>query len=246
LLIKDLILHIIKIQDYMHILPNYLEKAKKRTLLFIKLLILGFLTCFILIIILTAYYQGLIKAYYPGSLAPIYRQLTLIEFFWIITLLISFIFLNIIIWYYISYDLIIKSLTTMSFAKKYDDNEIICYKCGTYMSLKNLNNKSNQILKLVKIFKVKGYFCKECYQNYSRISLGTIILVPIIYFLNIIFTNSFLIGIDLSYIPKSYHYLTLTMFPVFFLAIIVFSIYFIYGNFKISKIYGSKEQKFIN
>jgi len=238
LLIKDLILQSIKNRDYMHILSNELERTKNRTLLLIKFLILGFISCFIVIIILTAYYRDLIKGNYSGSLVPIYQELALIEIFWMIILLLSFIFMNTIIWYYISYDLIKKTVITQKFYEKVDDDEIICYKCGTHVPSKK-PTKNSSGLAPIKIFNVNGYFCKECYKHYFRISLGTIILVPIIYYLYLIFTTPILYLMNLSYIP-TIHYIIQTSFPVFILSIFVIIIYAIYSSIKISKIYDIK------
>ncbi len=230
----------------MLILLSEFEKAKKRTLFFIKLFILGFVSCVIVIIILTAYYQGLFKAYYPNSLALIYQELTLIEFFWMIILLLSFFFMNNIVWYYISYNLNKKSIKTLNFAEKNDVNDIICFTCGIERHIDNFKKENSKEIKPIKIFSVKGYFCKDCYLKYSWISLGTIILIPITYFLCILFIDLILFGINLSIIPESIDYLTSIISPVFILMIFIFVIYAIHVNIKISKIYGSKEQKFMN
>lgn len=225
----------------MLILLSEFERAKKKALLFIKLLMLGFISCFIIIIILTVFYQGLIKAYYLGSLAPISQELTIIEIFWMIALLFSFFFMNTIIWYYISYDLSKKSIITLNFAEKNDVNESICYKCGIERSSDNFKKKSNQGIKLIKILNVRGYFCKECSQHYSHISLGTILLIPLLYLLCIILVIPLLSLINLSFIPESFRYLYSTIFPVFILTIFTFVVYGIKISNKISKIYGSKE-----
>jgi len=248
LLIKDLILQSIKNPDYMHILANELERKQNRTLLLIKLLILGFISCFIVIIILTAYYRDLIKGYYsgslgadifPGSLVPIYQELALIEIFWLIILLLSFIFMNTIIWYYISYDLNKKTVITQKFDEKIGDDEIICYKCLTHIPSK-MPTKNSSGLTPIKIFNVKGYFCEKCYRHYFMISLGTIIFVPIIYFLYIPFTVFILYLMNLSHIP-TIHYIIETSFPVFIISFFVIIIYAIYGGSKFSKIYNVKD-----
>ncbi|MEE9377535.1 MAG: hypothetical protein V3V33_05820 [Candidatus Lokiarchaeia archaeon] len=231
----------------MHILSNELERTKNRTLLLIKFLILGLISCFIVIIILTAYYRDLIKRYYsgflgpdnfPGSLVPIYQELALIEIFWMIILLLSFIFMNTIIWYYISYDLIKKTVIIQKFDEKIDDDAIICYKCRTHVPSKIITKNSSGLTP-IKIFNVNGYFCKKCYRHYFRISLGTIVLVPIIYFLYMPFTALILYLMNLSYIP-TIHYIIQTSFPVFILSIFVIIIYAIYSSIKISKIYDIK------
>ena len=223
----------------MHILSNELERTKNRTLLVLKVLILGFISCFIVIIILTAYYRDLIKGYYsgflgpdnfPGSLVPIYQGLALIEIFWMIILLLSFIFMNTIIWYYISYDLIKKTVI------KFDHDEITCYKCLIHIPSKS-PTKNSPRLTPIKIFNVKGYFCKKCYRHYFNISLGTIILIPIIYFLYVPLTVLILYLMNLSYIP-TINYLIETSLPVFILSIFVIFIYAIYGGTKFSKIYN--------
>ncbi len=232
----------------MHNLSNELERTKNRTLLLLKFLILGFLSCFIVIIILTAFYLDLIKEYYsgplgpdffPGSLVPIYQELALIEIFWLIILLISFIFMNTIIWYYISYDLIKKTAITQKFSEKIGDNETICYKCQTHIPTKMLTKNSSGLTP-IKIFNVKGYFCEQCCRHYFMISLGTIILVPIIYFLYMPFTVFILYLMNLSSIPPV-HYLIESSFPVFILSFFVIFIYAIYGSRKISKIYNVKD-----
>ncbi len=234
----------------MLILLSKFEKAKKTTLLLIKFLILGFFSCFIIIIILTSYYQELIKVYYPGSLAPIYQELTLIEFFWMVFFLISFIFINTIIWYYISYDLIKKVVITQKGDQKFNNDEIICFKCQTHIPSKKLTKNSSRLTPL-KIFNIKGYFCEKCYKHYFMISLGTIILVPIIYFLYIPFTVLFLYLLNFSFIPESLNYLIqISNLAFFFQPVIIFSIfiliiYAIYRISKISKLYDIKNQKFI-
>jgi len=229
----------------MLVLLSDLEKAKKRTLLLIKLSILGFLSCIIVIIMLTAYYQELIEAYYPGFLALIYQELTLIEFFWMIVILLLFFFMNTIIWYYISYDLNKKSIKILNFVEKSKTKDIVCCKCGIERASENFIKKSNQGIKLVRIFNVEGYFCKRCYQHYSNMSLITIILIPIIYFLCIILIIPFLMGIGLSFVPKSHWFLYSTVFPVFIITIFTFVGYIIYNKIKISKIYNIKKQKFM-
>lgn len=239
MLIKDLILQSLKNRDYMHILSNELEREKNRTLLLIKFLILGFISCFLVLFILTAYYRDLIKENFPGSLVPIYQELALIEIFWMIILLLSFIFINTIIWYYISYNLNKKIVITLNFNEKIADDEITCYKCGTHVPSKK-PKKNSSGLAPIKIFNVNGYFCKECYKHYFRISLGTIILVPIIYYLYMFVYVPILYLMNLSYIPPQ-HYLIETSFPVFILSIFVIIIYAIYGSCKFSKIYNIKD-----
>ncbi|MFX1573684.1 MAG: hypothetical protein ACFFB0_13120 [Promethearchaeota archaeon] len=236
----------------MHGLSNELERTKNRTLLLLKFLILGFLSCFVVIIIMTAYYLNLIKEnysgplgpdFFPGSLVPIYQELALIEIFWLIILLISFIFMNTIIWYYISYDLIKKTAITQKFSEKISDNETICYKCQTHIPTK-IFTKNRSGLTPIKIFNVKGYFCERCYRHYVIISLGTIILIPIIYYLYIPFTGFILNLMNLSSIPPV-DYLIESSFPVFVVSIFLFIIYAIYGRRKISKIYNVKDKKVI-
>ena len=174
----------------MHIPSNELERKQKRTRLLLMLLVLGFVSCFIIIIILTAYYRDLIKGYYsgplgpdnfPSSLVPIYQELALIEIFWLIILLLSFIFMNTIIWYSISYSLIKKIVITQNFNEKFADDEIICYKCLSHIPSKSVTKNSSRLTP-IKIFNIKGYFCEKCYRHYFMISLGTVILVPIIYY----------------------------------------------------------------
>ena len=236
----------------MHTLSNELERKQNRILLLIKLLILGFISCFIVIIMLTAYYRDLIKRNYSGSLGPdnfpeslvpIYQELALIEIFWMIILLLSFIFLNTIIWYYISYDLTKKTVIIQKIDEKIDDDAILCYKCHTHVSSKEITKKSSRLTP-IKIFNIKGYFCEKCYRHYFMISLGTIILVPIIYFLYMPFTTLILYVMNLSYIP-TVNYIIESSFPVFILSILIIFIYAIYGRHKIFKIYDSKFLKFI-
>ncbi len=232
----------------MHNQSNELERTKNRTLLLLKFLILGFLSCFIGIIILTAYYRDLIKEcysgplgpdFFPGSLVPIYQELALIEIFWLLILLISFIFMNAIIWYYISYDLIKKTAITQKFSEKIGDNEKICYKCHTHIPTKMLTKNSSELTP-IRIFNVKGYFCEQCYRHYVMISLGTIILVPIIYYLYMPFTVFILYLFNLPSMPPE-HYLIESSFPVLILSFFVIFIYAIYGSKKISKIYNGKD-----
>ena len=223
-------------------------KATPRTLLLIKFLILGLISCFIVIIILTAYYRDLIKGIYsgslgpdnfPGSLVPIYQELALIEIFWMIFLLFSFFFMNTIIWYYISYALIKKTVKTQKFDEKFDDDEIICYKSRIHVSSKKLTKNSSELTP-IKIFNVNGYFCEKCYRHYFMISLGTIILVPIIYYpLYLLLTTLILYLMNLSSIPTQ-QYLLETSSLVFILSIFVMFIYAIYGYRKISKVYHIK------
>lgn len=237
----------------MHTLSYDLERKQNRTLLLIKLLIIGFISCIIVIIMLTAYYRDLIKMNYSGSLGPdnfpealvpIYQGLALIEIFWMIILLLSFIFLNTIIWYYISYDLTKKTVIIQKIDEKIDDEAIICYKCQTHVPSK-ISTKNSSRLTPIKIFNVKGYFCEKCYRYYFMISLGTIILVPIIYFLYMPFATLILYVMNLSYIP-TVNYIIESSFPVFILSILIIFIYAIYGRYKISKIYDSQFLKFIN
>jgi len=201
---------------------------------------------------LTAYYRDLIKRNYSGSLGPdnfpqslvpIYQELALIEIFWMIILLLSFIFLNTIIWYYISYDLTKKTVIIQKIDDEIDDDAILCYKCQTHVSSKVITKNSSRLTP-IKIFNVKGYFCEKCYRYYFMISLGTIILVPIIYFLYMPFATLILYVMNLSYIP-TVNYIIESSFPVFILSILIIFIYAIYGRYKISKRYDSKFLKFI-
>ena len=236
----------------MLILLGEFEKVKKRTLLLLKVLVLGLISCFLVIFILTAYYRDLIKRYYsgplgpdsfPGSLVPIYQELALFEIFWLIVLLLSLIFLNAIIWYCISYDLIKKIEITQKLNEKFNNDEKICYKCRTHILSKSHTKNSSKVTP-IKIFNVNGYFCEKCYGHYYIISLGTIILVPIIYFLYPPLAIFILFLMNLSYIPPI-HYLTQTSIPVFIFAFCVIIIYAIYGKIKTSKIYNTKDYKLI-
>lgn len=227
----------------MQILSNELELTKKRTLGVLKYLILVLVSCFIVIIILTAYYRDFIRSYYSGSLGPdnfppslipIYQELALIEIFWLIFVLISFIIINAVIWYYISYDLIKKTSIDQKLDEKLDSDEILCYKCRSHV-LSNLPTKINFELTPIKIFNVKGYFCERCYRRYFMISLGTILLVPIIYFFYMPLSVFILFLMNLPSIPPI-QYLIETSLPVFVLSFFVIFIYAIYrGNY--SKIY---------
>lgn len=213
------------------------EKKKKRTLLIVLFLFLGFVSCCIAVVISTASYQGLIKAYYPSSLAPIYHELTFLEFLWMIFILLSFFFMNTSIWYYISYDLHKKSIITLTFAEKNGLTNPICYKCGIGRSSNSISKNGIQGVKHIKFFNVKGQFCRNCSRRFLRISLGTIMLIPIIYFLCISLIVPILMGINLSYIPESSYYLSLTILPVFILTILIVIIYALYNKIKISKLY---------
>jgi hypothetical protein len=244
LLIKDLILQSIKEQDYMHIQSNELERTKNRTLLVIIFLIIGFISCFIILTILTAYYRDLIKKYYsgplmvgtfPGSIVPFHQEITTIEIFWMLNLLLSFIFMNATIWYCISYGLIKKAAKSHKSEEKINDEVIICFRCRTHI-YKKLSTKNSSGLTPIKIFNIKGYFCQRCYRHYFMLSLGTIILVPIIYFLYLPFAVFILYLMNLSYIP-TIHYLQESSYLVLIISLIAVFIYLIYGSNKTSKIY---------
>ncbi len=158
-------------------------------------------------------------------------------------LLLAFFFINTTIWYYISYNLSKKSITTLTLAEKNDVDDIICYKCGIERSSDYLKQKYFKTrIKFIKILNVEGYFCEDCSQYYYHVSLGTILLTPLVYFLCIMLVIPLLNSINLFYIPKSWHYLMYTIFPVIILTFFVCVFYSNKISSKLSKIYYSKEK----
>ena len=219
-------------------LRREIKKAKKKTALILKILIIGLVSCLTGLTFLTAGYQALIKEYYPGSLALIYSELFLLELLWMIVLLIIFMILNIIIWYSLHYRFISKSIIKLEPVKEPETTELICYKCGTKVLHKTSNNTGNHDLKSLEIFNIKNNLCKRCFQSYLRRAASSIIFVPLTYLLIMLFIPLILVIKDFVYLPDSYNYLFLSFTSVLLYSIIMIIIYLIRGSIYSSKIYN--------
>ena len=219
-------------------LRREIKKAKKKTALILKILIIGLVSCLTGFAFLTVGYQALINEYYPGSLAPIYSELFLLELLWMIVILIIFMMVNIIIWYSLHYRFISKSIIKLEPVKEPKAAELICYKCGTKVLHKTSNNKSNHDLKSLEIFNKENNLCKRCFQSYLRQSSSSIIFVPLTYLL-IMLLIPLILGIkDWVYLPDSYNYLFLSFGSVLLYSVIIIIIYLIRGSIYSSKVYN--------
>jgi len=221
-----------------HRLRREIKKAKKKTALILKILIIGLVSCLTGFTFLTVGYQALINEYYPGSLAPIYSELFLLELLWMIVILIIFMMVNIIIWYSLHYRFISKSIIKLEPVKEPETTELICYKCGTKVLHKTSNNTGNHDLKSLEIFNIKNNLCKRCFQSYLRRAASSIIFVPLTYLLIMLFIPLILVIKDFVYLPDSYNYLFLSFTSVLLYSIIMIIIYLIRGSIYSSKIYN--------
>ena len=199
---------------------------------------IGLVSCLTGFTFLTTGYQAFVKEYYPGSLAPIYSELFLLELLWMIILLIIFMMVNIIIWYSLHYRFISKSIIKLEPVKELETTDLICFKCGTNVLHKTSNNGGNHDLKSLEIFNKKNNLCKRCFQSYLRQSYSSIIFVPLTYFL-IMLLIPLILGIkDWVYLPDSYNYLFLSFGSVLLYSVIIIIIYLIRGSIYSSKIYN--------
>ena len=221
-----------------HRLRREIKKAKKKTALILKILIIGLVSCLTGFTFLTVGYQALINEYYPGSLAPIYSELFLLELLWMIVILINFMIVNIIIWYSLYYRFINKSIIKLEPLKEPDTTKLICYKCGTKVLQKTSNNKRNHDLKSLEIFNKSNNLCKRCFQSYLRQSASSIMFLPLTYLLIMLFIPLILVIKDFAYLPDSYNYLFLSFTSVLLYSIIMIIIYLIRGSIYSSKIYN--------
>jgi hypothetical protein len=222
----------------LQLLRREIKKAKKKTALIMKILLIMLVSSLIGFTFLTVGYQALIKEYYPGSLALIYSELFLLELLWMIVLLIIFIMINILIWYSLHYSFISKSIIKLETLEEPETTELICYKCGTNLLHKTSNNISNHEVKSLEIFNKNNDLCKRCFQSYLRRSASSIMFLPLTYLLIMLLIPLILVIRDFAYLPDSYNYLLLSFTSVLFYSVITFTIYLICGSIYSSKIYN--------
>ena len=203
-----------------------------------KILLIMLVSSLIGFTFLTVGYQALIKEYYPGFLALIYSELFLLEFLWMIVLLIIFMMINILIWYSLHYSFISKSIIKLEPLEEPETTELICYKCGTNLLHKTSNNISNHEVKSLEIFNKNNDLCKRCFQSYLRRSASSIMFLPLTYLLILLLIPLILVIRDFAYLPDSINYLLLSFTSVFFYSVITFTIYLICGSIYSSKIYN--------
>jgi len=215
-----------------------IKKAKKKIALILKILLIVLVSSLIGFTFLTVGYQALIKEYYPGFLALIYSELFLLEFLWMIVLLIIFMMINILIWYSLHYSFISKSIIKLEPLEQPETTELICYKCGTKLLHKTSNNISNHEAKSLEIFNKNNNLCKRCFQSNLRRSASSIMFLPLTYLLIMLFIPLILVIRDFAYLPDSINYLLLSFTSVFFYSVITFTIYLICGSIYSSKIYN--------
>ncbi|MEJ2295939.1 MAG: hypothetical protein P8Y23_14375, partial [Candidatus Lokiarchaeota archaeon] len=132
------------------------------------------------------------------------------------------------------------SINLLNSAEKSDSNDIFCYNCGIKKSRENLQNKTTHEVKLLRIFNIEGYYCKECYQKYSGDTLGTILIASVIYFFLVFLILPLIAVFGISFVPESYWYLYATIVPVLIFMQFTMGLYLIYNRTKVSKIYGRK------
>ena len=219
-------------------LRHEIKKAKKKTALILKILLIVLVSCLIGFIFLTVGYQALIKEYYPGFFAPIYSELFLLELIWMIILLIIFTMINILIWYSLHYRFINKSIIKLEPIKEPETTQLICYRCGTKLLHKTSNNIGNHDVKSLEIFNKKKNLCKKCFQSYLIQSASSIMFLPLTYLLILLFLPLILVIKDFAYLPDSYNYLLLSFSSVLLYSVITFTIYLICGSIYSSKIYN--------
>ncbi len=222
----------------LQLLRREIKKAKKKTALIMKILLIMLVSSLIGFTFLTVGYQALIKEYYPGSLALIYSKLFLLELLWMIVLLIIFIVINILIWYSLHYSFISKSIIKLEPLEEPETTELICYKCGTNLLHKTSNNISNHEVKSLEIFNKNNDLCKRCFQSYLRRSASSIMFLPLTYLLILLLIPLILVIRDFAYLPDSYNYLLLSFTSVLWYSVITFTIYLIWGSIYSSKIYN--------
>ena len=222
----------------LQLLRREIKKAKKKTALIMKILLIMLVSSLIGFTFLTVGYQALIKEYYPGFLALIYSELFLLEFLWMIVLLIIFMMINILIWYSLHYSFISKSIIKLEPLEEPETTELICYKCGTNLLHKTSNNISNHEVKSLEIFNKNNDLCKRCFQSYLRRSASSIMFLPLTYLLILLLIPLILVIRDFAYLPDSINYLLLSFTSVFFYSVITFTIYLICGSIYSSKIYN--------
>ena len=222
----------------LQLLRREIKKAKKKTALIMKILLIMLVSSLIGFTFLTVGYQALIKEYYPGSLALIYSELFLLELLWMIVLLIIFMMINILIWYSLHYSFISKSIIKLEPLEEPETTELICYKCGTNLLHKTSNNISNHEVKSLEIFNKNNDLCKRCFQSYLRRSASSIMFLPLTYLLILLLIPLILVIRDFAYLPDSINYLLLSFTSVFFYSVITFTIYLICGSIYSSKIYN--------
>ncbi|MFX0011039.1 MAG: hypothetical protein ACFE9R_12040, partial [Candidatus Hermodarchaeota archaeon] len=105
-------------------------KLKKRNRIVLNIIIIGLALCYTAVLLLSAYFTGLIKGQYSGELGISLYEATLIEFLWMVFLLLSFYLTNLIFWYYYSYNLIKRIIRTLESAGTNINNDALCYICG--------------------------------------------------------------------------------------------------------------------
>jgi len=219
-------------------LQREIKRAKKKSSLILKILIIVLVSILTGFTFLTTAYQALIKEYYPGSLAPIYSELFLLELLWMIVLLIIFMMVNILIWYSLHYSFISKSIIKLEPVKEPVTTELIRYKCGTKLLHKTSNNIGNHDGKSLEIFNKSNNLCKRCFQSYLRQSASSIMFLPLTYLLIMLFIPLILVIKDFAYLPDSWNYLFLSFGSVFLYSVIISIIYLICGSIYSSKIYN--------
>ena len=222
----------------LQLLRREIKKAKKKTALILKILLIVLVSNLIGFTFLTVGYQALIKEYYPGSLALIYSEIFLLELLWMIVLLIIFMMINILIWYSLHYSFISKSIIKLEPLEEPETTELICYKCGTKLLHKSSNNISSREVISLEIFNKNNDLCKRCFQSYLRRSASSIMFLPLTYLLIMLLIPLTLVIKDFAYLPDSYNYLLLSLTSVLFYSIITFTIYLICGSIYSSKIYN--------
>ena len=218
-------------------------KLKKRTRIVLNTIIIGLGLCYTAVLLLSADFTGLIKGQDSGALNISLYEKTLIEFLWMVFLLLSFYLTNLIIWYSYSYNLINRFIRTLESAEMNINYDAVCYSCGIKSIPGVFKTEDKEVIKPNKLFNIRGNFCMRCFQRYSQISTITIIVIPATYVIIIFFTLFLLMILKLSYIPESYWYLFSLILPIYILSIIVIIPYSIILKRRILKIYRKNELK---
>lgn len=218
-------------------------KLKKRTRIVLNIIIIGLALCYTAVLLLSAYFTGLKKGQYSGIFGISLNEEALIEFLWMVFLLLSFYLTNLLIWYSYSYTLIKRFMRTLESAGTNINNDALCYSCG----IKNIpgvfKTESKEFIKPIKFFNIRGNFCSKCFQRYSQISIITSILIPATYVIILFFTLFLLMILRLSYIPESFWYLFSMILPVLAFSFIAIILYSIILKRRILKIYGRDNLK---
>ncbi|MFX1395371.1 MAG: hypothetical protein ACFFAH_17690 [Promethearchaeota archaeon] len=221
-----------------------LVRSKKKTKKLSFEMFGGIIISSFLIIFLTNIYHFLIDSYLSNSIAPIYEEIVLLEYFWMAAFLLIFFFINLTIWFIISYLLIKRSLIQLAIIRNKQDNNFFCNICQKRITDKMIKIKINEKFKPIKLFNANGYYCKHCYKKIYLISIFTFLLIPAIYIIVYQIIRIYIFDINIRnqskkyyMVPLSFYYLEWLSLPFFYLTMVFLILYLIIGLFRYIEIY---------